>query len=108
MRISSIYKNDLTKVVKLILQDFILLQKLENFLCKTSPDTWYPPLPVIPPPLPSPLPPPKKEKKISIFVKPGLNINDNGKVDNNESIISNVLGSAVRGGYGNILCTPRR
>lgn len=39
MRISSIYKNDLTEVVKLILQDFILLQKLENFLCKTSPDT---------------------------------------------------------------------
>lgn len=102
MRISSIYKNDLTKVVKLILQDFILLQKLENFLCKTSPDTWYPLS------LTFPSPPPKKEKKISIFVKPGLNINDNGKVDNNESIISNVLGSAVRGGYGNILCTPRR
>lgn len=62
MRISSIYKNDLTKVVKLILQDFILLQKLENFLCKTSPDTWYPlsllfPLPYLP------LSPQKKKRR---------------------------------------------
>lgn len=104
MRISSIYKNDLTEVVKLILQDFILLQKLREFSLQNFSRYLIPPLPY----LPLSPPPKKKEKKISIFVKPGLNINDNGKVDNNESIISNVLGSAVRGGYGNILCTPRR